>query len=160
VSAISQAPLADIDLRQAIPAYTKAGEYLLRLLAHIYNANPTLPLFFRYNNVWKDIELSLREQLMRFTRCLSPFHRSSEAATSRQYWEEMSTVAGADLIAYLGVLINSIVPNSMAEERTMSVITKMNSPDRASQKVSTLFDMTLIRQYYKREETSMLVCFL
>ncbi|KAG9088643.1 hypothetical protein FRC07_012497 [Ceratobasidium sp. 392] len=44
----------------------------------------------------------------------------------------------------------------MAEERTMSAITKMNSPDRASQKVSTLFDMALIRQYYKREENTTL----
>ncbi|KAG9125437.1 hypothetical protein FRC07_007597 [Ceratobasidium sp. 392] len=42
----------------------------------------------------------------------------------------------------------------MAEERTMSVITKLNSPDRASQKVSTLFDMALIRQYYKRKENT------
>ncbi|KAG9087421.1 hypothetical protein FRC07_012828, partial [Ceratobasidium sp. 392] len=42
----------------------------------------------------------------------------------------------------------------MAEERTMSVITKLNSPDRALQKVSTLFDMALIRQYYKREQNT------
>ncbi|KAH7338363.1 hypothetical protein B0J17DRAFT_421231 [Rhizoctonia solani] len=40
----------------------------------------------------------------------------------------------------------------MSEERTMSTITKLNSPDRSSQKVSTLIDMATIRQYYKREE--------
>ncbi|CAE6455390.1 unnamed protein product [Rhizoctonia solani] len=34
----------------------------------------------------------------------------------------------------------------------MSTITKLNSPDRAAQKVGTLIDMVTIRQYYKREE--------
>ncbi|KDN33334.1 hypothetical protein RSAG8_13576, partial [Rhizoctonia solani AG-8 WAC10335] len=34
----------------------------------------------------------------------------------------------------------------------MSTITKLNSPDRAAQKVGTLIDMETIRQYYKREE--------
>ncbi|KDN49062.1 hypothetical protein RSAG8_02415, partial [Rhizoctonia solani AG-8 WAC10335] len=34
----------------------------------------------------------------------------------------------------------------------MSTITKLNSPDRSSQKVSTLIDMATIRQHYKREE--------
>jgi hypothetical protein len=53
----------------------------------------------------------------------------------------------------------------MAEERSMSTLTKQNSPDRASQKVSTLIDMALIRQHYKREEKkgillSLFICIL
>ncbi|KAF8593691.1 hypothetical protein BDV93DRAFT_584066 [Ceratobasidium sp. AG-I] len=88
---------------------------------------------------------------MRYIRCLAPFHRSSDALTSREYWDGMLTVPGADLLAHLGVLINSIVPNSMAEERTMSVLNKFNTPDHASQKVSTLLDMALIRQFYRHE---------
>ncbi|KAG8790888.1 hypothetical protein FRC12_010766 [Ceratobasidium sp. 428] len=44
----------------------------------------------------------------------------------------------------------------MAEERSMSTLTKLNSPDRASQKVLTLIDMATIRQYYKREENQLL----
>lgn len=143
----------DEDLRQSIPAYTKAGSYLLHLLAHIYNANPNLPLFSPYGNDWNCIAAGLHEQLMHYTRCLIPFHRSSDALTSRDYWDGMLTVPGADLLAHLGVLINSFVPNSMAEERTMSVLTKFNTPDRASQKVSTLFDMALIRQFYRHESS-------
>ncbi|KDN45112.1 hypothetical protein RSAG8_05027, partial [Rhizoctonia solani AG-8 WAC10335] len=34
----------------------------------------------------------------------------------------------------------------------MSTITKLNSPDRSSQKVSTLIDMATTRQHYKQEE--------
>ena len=82
---------------------------------------------------------------MRYTRCLAPFHASSDVLTSYEYWEQMLAVPGADLLAYLGVLINSFVPNSMAEEQTMLVFSKLNTPNRASQKVSTLFDMALIR---------------
>ncbi|KAG8774334.1 hypothetical protein FRC12_002043 [Ceratobasidium sp. 428] len=44
----------------------------------------------------------------------------------------------------------------MAEERSMLTLTKLNSPDRASQKVSTLIDMATICQYDKREEDQLL----
>lgn len=140
-----------------MPAYTKAGSFLLRLLAHIYNKNPNLPLFSPYANDWKYVETGLHQQVMRYTRCLAPFHASSDASTACDYWEQMLTVPGADLLAYLGVLINSFVPNSMAEERTMSIFNKFNTPDRASQKVSTLFDMALIRQFYRYESSDIKV---
>ncbi|CAE6497968.1 unnamed protein product, partial [Rhizoctonia solani] len=53
------------------------------------------------------------------------------------------------------LLLASIVANSMAEERTISTITKLNSPDRSCQKVATLIDMATIRQHYKRDEARM-----
>jgi hypothetical protein len=143
----------DQDLRWSVPAYTKAGGFSLRLLARVYNANPSLPLFSSYASDWKYVEAGLHQQLMRYTRCLAPFHAPSDAKTSYDYWERMLAVPGADILGYLGVLINSFVPNSMAEERTMSVFSKFNTPDRSSQKVSTLFDMALIRQFYKNESS-------
>ncbi|KAF8594843.1 hypothetical protein BDV93DRAFT_458235, partial [Ceratobasidium sp. AG-I] len=102
---------------------------------------------------WPDIEAAFRSQLASFTRCLGPFHQlPSDSSDSRTYWQGLCSVPAADLLAHIGMLLTSIVPNSMAEERTMSTITKLNSPDRASQKVSTLIDMVAIRQHYKREE--------
>ncbi|KAG9125167.1 hypothetical protein FRC07_008716 [Ceratobasidium sp. 392] len=47
----------------------------------------------------------------------------------------------------------------MSEERTMSTVTKLSSPDRGSQHVSTLIDMATIRQHYRREEISSLRSF-
>jgi hypothetical protein len=143
--------LSDLDLRQSLPAYTLAGEYLVRLLARIYNKDPDTPLFSRYEN-WTEIETAFRNQLVLFTRGLSPFHREPRPSTERSYWESLCSVPTAELLAHLGVVLTSIVPNSMSEERSMSTITKLNSPDRASQKVSTLIDMVTIRQHYKREE--------
>ncbi|KAG8710566.1 hypothetical protein FRC08_016996 [Ceratobasidium sp. 394] len=143
--------LPDQDLRQALPAYTKAGAYLVKLLGRVYNKDPDAPLFARYSS-WSQIEIAFRNQLVLFTRGLSPFHQVPKPSAERAYWESMCTVPTAELLAHLGVILTSIVPNSMAEQRSMSTITKLNSPDHASQKVSTLIDMVTIPQHYKREE--------
>lgn len=143
--------MLDQDLWQSVPAYTAAGNFLVKLLAQVYNKNPEAALFASYTD-WSDIETTFRSQLMSFTRGLSPFHQVSQASSSRSYWEELCSLPAANLLANLGVILTSIVPNSMAEERSMSTITKLNSLDRASQKVSTLINMTMIRQHYKREE--------
>ncbi|KAG9105477.1 hypothetical protein FRC07_009251, partial [Ceratobasidium sp. 392] len=143
--------LPDRDLRHSLPAYMLAGKYLVKLLGRIYNKDPDAPLFARYAN-WSEIEIAFRNQFVLFTRGLSPFNQIPKASTEHTYWESLCSIPTADLLAHLGVVLGSIVPNSMAEERAMSTITKLNSPDRASQKVSTLIDMTTIRQHYKREE--------
>ncbi|KAG8791449.1 hypothetical protein FRC12_009158 [Ceratobasidium sp. 428] len=88
-----------------------------------------------------------------FTRGLRPFHQVPKPSTERTYWETMCSVPAAELLAHLGVILTSVLPNSMAEEPSMSTITKLNSPDCAAQKVSTLVDMVAIQQHYKREET-------
>ncbi|KAG9076711.1 hypothetical protein FS749_011476 [Ceratobasidium sp. UAMH 11750] len=72
--------------------------------------------------------------------------------TEHTYWDSLCSIPTVDLLAHLGLVLGSIVPNSMAKECSMLMITKLNSPDRASQKVSTLIDMTTIRQHYKRKE--------
>lgn len=143
--------LPDQDLRQSLPAYTIAGDYLVKLLGQTYNKDPDAPLFTRYTT-WAQIETAFRNQLVLYTRGLSPFHRMPKPLTEHTYWESLCSVPTAELLAHPGVVLTSIVPNSMAEERTMSTLTKLNSPDRAAQKVSTLIDMATIRQYYKREE--------
>jgi hypothetical protein len=144
--------LPDRDLRQSLPVYTIAGDYLVKLLGRIYNKDPDASLFSRYAS-WPQIETAFRNQLVLFTRGLSPFHRAPNPSTERMYWESLCAVPAADLLAHLGIIFTSVVPNSMAEERSMSTLTKLNSPDRASQKVSTLIDMASIRQHYKREES-------
>lgn len=45
-------------------------------------------------------------------------------------------------------MIFSIVPNSMAEERTVSGVTWVNSTLRNRQTVSTIVDQLQVRQYY------------
>ncbi|KAG8770798.1 hypothetical protein FRC12_004041 [Ceratobasidium sp. 428] len=147
--------LPDYDLRGSFPAYMLAGDYLVQLLAHIYNKDPDATLFSRYAS-WDEVEIAFRNQFILYTRGLSPFHQTPKPSTEHLDWESLRSVPSADILAHLGSVLASIVPNSMAEERSMSTLTKLNSPDRASQKVSTLIDMATIRQYYKREENQLL----
>lgn len=44
----------------------------------------------------------------------------------------------------------------MAEERTVSRFTKLNSTDRSRQKASTIVNMTKIHQHYRREQPSVI----
>ncbi|CAE6423375.1 unnamed protein product [Rhizoctonia solani] len=143
---------SDSDIRRSLPAYTIAGTYLVKLLGRLYNKDPNSVPFSHYSS-WSDVQAAFRRQLLLFTRGLSPFdQRYTSTQTACEYWEELLSVPSADLLAVVGLLLASIVPNSMAEERTMSAITKLNSPDRARQKVSTIINMVAIRQHYRREE--------
>ncbi|KAG9121819.1 hypothetical protein FRC07_002067 [Ceratobasidium sp. 392] len=143
--------LPDLDLRQSMPAYTIAGDFLVKLLGHIYNRDPDAPLFAQYAS-WPRIHTELRNQFVQFICGHRPFHQTSQIHSEHAYWQSMRAVPGAELIAHLGTILTAIVPNSMSEERTMSTMTKLSSPDRAAQHVSTLIDMATIHQHYRREE--------
>lgn len=52
----------------------------------------------------------------------------------------------------LGEKLFSVVPNSMAEERTVSRFTKLDAKDRARQKPATIVRMTQVYQHLKREQ--------
>ena len=55
-----------------------------------------------------------------------------------------------DNLQHLAVKLFSIVPNSMADERTVSVFTWLNSRLRSAQSVGTLVEQTQIRQWHRR----------
>lgn len=47
----------------------------------------------------------------------------------------------------LGVKLYSVVPNSMAEERTVFTFTKLNSAERAAQKADTIVNIAKVKQH-------------
>lgn len=55
-------------------------------------------------------------------------------------------------------MVFDVMPNSMAEERTVSTFTWLNSALRAKQKVETLVRWTQIRQDYLRKEGAVCTC--
>ncbi|KAG8945244.1 hypothetical protein FRC04_001084 [Tulasnella sp. 424] len=69
-----------------------------------------------------------------------------------EYWESLKRNPDAEIVAHLAIKLFSIVPNSMAEERTVANFTQLNSPDRADQKVSTRVHETQIRQHYRQQD--------
>ncbi|KAG9080195.1 hypothetical protein FRC06_006962 [Ceratobasidium sp. 370] len=58
----------------------------------------------------------------------------------------------AQLLAYLATKLYLVVPNLMAEERTVSCFMKLNTRDHSCQKTDTLVFMTQIKQHEQRIE--------
>jgi hypothetical protein len=88
-----------------------------------------------------------RFQFMGYVRQTTPFDRSEGSATALEYWKNLSRHADAQILAYLAIKLYSIVPNSMAEERTVSTFTKLSTADPGRQKTSSLVYMTQVKQH-------------
>ncbi|KAJ7224559.1 hypothetical protein GGX14DRAFT_651037 [Mycena pura] len=64
------------------------------------------------------------------------------------WYSQLQMHPHAKILAMLAVKIFSICVNSMADERTNSTITWLNSPQRGRQDIQTLRDMIQIGKYY------------
>jgi hypothetical protein len=52
---------------------------------------------------------------------------------------------------FIAFKIFSLLPNSIPDERTVSVFTRINGKDKSRQEASTVVAQTKIRQHYRRE---------
>ncbi|EJD47602.1 hypothetical protein AURDEDRAFT_123491 [Auricularia subglabra TFB-10046 SS5] len=109
----------DDDLRSTIPFYNEIGVFLLKLLQKHIVAGRTDLLKSRPP---KDLATALRVQLPAYARQEFPFNRDSSSGW-RPYWTTLAHHPDASILAFLAVKLLSMVPNSMAEERTMSAMT-------------------------------------
>ncbi|KAF8595919.1 hypothetical protein BDV93DRAFT_514577 [Ceratobasidium sp. AG-I] len=128
----------DSDLRASLPAYESIGDYL-----------GATEVFKLYENSAAIIR-EYRFQFMNYVPQTAPFDRYITQQTALVYWRKLARHADAQIIAFLAIKLYSVVPNSMAEERTVSNFTKLNSTDRGRQKTSTLVYMTQVRQHHQR----------
>lgn len=94
----TQAKLADQDLRDSMPAYSKAGAYLCTILAKEINAKAAPELFDKYDDSDKILE-EFRFQFMQYTRQVAPFDRHTPAMTPIDYWTSLLPRPGADILA-------------------------------------------------------------
>ena len=62
------------------------------------------------------------------------------------YWYYLSDY---ELHQILAIKLLSCVPNSMADERTVSIFTRINTPLRNAQQLDTIADIAQITQYYR-----------
>ncbi|KIJ10218.1 hypothetical protein PAXINDRAFT_86391 [Paxillus involutus ATCC 200175] len=93
---------------------------------------------------------SLKEQLKSYGKGLEPFNRrfrSSESLYS--WWEQVQKDDFGNVLGALAMKIFAAVPVSMTDERTMSMITWLNSPRRNRQDIETLQDHIKIRQWHR-----------
>ncbi|TEB22252.1 hypothetical protein FA13DRAFT_1799116 [Coprinellus micaceus] len=67
----------------------------------------------------------------------------------RDYWRTYEGTADGGVLAAIAIKLFSAVPHSMADERTMSYITLLNTALRSRQKVETVVAMATVRSYYQ-----------
>ncbi|KAG1859014.1 hypothetical protein DFJ58DRAFT_658524, partial [Suillus subalutaceus] len=94
----------------------------------------------------------LQSQLKAYFRAEDPFNRKMRSNESpRDYWRALLKSGDelADVLPIIAIKMFSAVPISMADERTMSTITWLNSPRRANQNLGTLQDHIKIRQWHR-----------
>ncbi|KAJ7828008.1 hypothetical protein B0H13DRAFT_1656537, partial [Mycena leptocephala] len=151
VAQFSTSNATDKDLRDSMPAYPKVGIFLKKILAKELQAGRKDPAFIPYNSGDQILD-AFKSQFESYTRQYPPFSARSQAWSQPiQYWTAMSQQEEASILAFLAIKIFSILPNSMAEERTVSRFTRNDSVDRASQDASTIVDMTKIYQHNRRK---------
>ncbi|KAF8593834.1 hypothetical protein BDV93DRAFT_460199, partial [Ceratobasidium sp. AG-I] len=144
-------PNDDEDIWRAVPSFGKIGLYLKTLLCRELTAG-TIPAAKDYPNVDSIITV-FKTQLAAYARGVYPFVLPSTIPidfSPLKHWKKLAKHPDATFLGPLAVKIYSVVPNSMAEERTVSCFTKLNSKDRSAQKISTLVHMTRIRQHLMR----------
>ncbi|EJD32183.1 hypothetical protein AURDEDRAFT_178786 [Auricularia subglabra TFB-10046 SS5] len=130
-----------------MPYYVDVGAYLFQMLQkHIQAGKGKL-----FNGVPpKELATALRVQLPAYARQEFPFNRDSTGGW-RAYWSNLSHHQDASVLAFLAVKLLSMLPNSMAEERTMSAFT--NAQDsRPGLKIRSLVAEVQVKQHYAREE--------
>ncbi|KAF7320731.1 DUF659 family protein [Mycena chlorophos] len=67
------------------------------------------------------------------------------------YWMELRSTKFGRVLGHFGVKIFSITVNSMADERTNSMLTWFNSPYRNRQTAQTMEELILVGQRFRRE---------
>ncbi|KAF8176825.1 ribonuclease H-like domain-containing protein [Mycena galopus ATCC 62051] len=152
VPGTSASNVTDKDLRDSMPAYTKVGLFLLTVLPKELRAGRKHPAFVAYSSGNQILD-AFKVPFESYTRQCPPFSaRSTVWSQPIQYWTAMSQQPEASILALLAIKIFSILPNSMAEERTVSRFTHNDSVDQASQDASTIVNLTKIYQHIRREQ--------
>ncbi|KAH7067837.1 hypothetical protein BKA62DRAFT_629032, partial [Auriculariales sp. MPI-PUGE-AT-0066] len=110
------------------------------------NSAYMIPLFERLTE--EEIISGLISQFDQFWKRQHPFTEPAKHGVAA-WWAQLITHPQANVLATIALRILEILPNSMPDERTGSTFTWMNSPLRGSQKVDTLVNMILVRQWHR-----------
>ncbi|KAG8715661.1 hypothetical protein FRC08_010296 [Ceratobasidium sp. 394] len=148
-------PLPDADIYQAIPAFPKIAVYLKQVFCRELMAG-TISAATEYPSTNEGVSTIIsifKSQVCAYARGEHPFVQTAPTSTTdpMTYWKRLLKHPNACFLAPIAVKLFSLVPNSMAEERTVSSFTALNTKERSRQKVSTLVHLTRIRQHLLRE---------
>ncbi|KAJ7810560.1 ribonuclease H-like domain-containing protein [Mycena leptocephala] len=140
-------PKAPIGVQNA-KTFFEVGEYLyeLGMVEVEHGIDPVLIAFKKRKSV---LATKFKSQFTAYAQGAFPFNTPLGNTRLLKWWQALEGSEHGGIIASLALKLYSAVPHSMADERTVSVITWMNSPLRNQQKVDTIFSFAQIRAYYR-----------
>ncbi|KAJ7571875.1 hypothetical protein C8J56DRAFT_1086552 [Mycena floridula] len=95
--------------------------------------------------------IQLRQQIDSYAAGKWPFNEPPSEDSQKtvfSWWKRLTKNPDAKVLATLAVKLFAMTPNSMADERTASVFTWLNSARRSSQNFSTLVRTAQLRAHY------------
>ncbi|KAI0027166.1 ribonuclease H-like domain-containing protein [Vararia minispora EC-137] len=102
----------------------------------------------------KEALIWLKAQLHAYVSRSYPFNLPlSKQKSPLNWWYPLLKDPQASVLAFLAIKLFSVVPNSMADERTGSAMTKVNSADQNNLKPETIIHLIQLRQHYMRQRT-------
>ncbi|KAF8581806.1 hypothetical protein K439DRAFT_1513241 [Ramaria rubella] len=128
--------------------YKQVKEYLKKVMQEELRAG--YRPFLKQLGVKKAVE-KFCAQLMAYSRREWPFNAELQSSNIVGWWRTLSENPEADVLSFLAIKLYSICPNSMADERTASTFTWLNSAVRNRQLVKNIVNMVHIWQCYMRE---------
>jgi hypothetical protein len=161
----------DYDRWMQSPTFLRILKYLKHVLETEWRSQQN-PILIGMSA--QDVRSAFVRQFERYVKGVYPFETPiGERQSPLAYWRNLTLNNDSAVLAVrslfiihlkvlsvitklrqcIGDKLFSIKPNSMPEERTMSVFTKMNSASCNRQQVRTLVDMTQIRQWHTYDPT-------
>ncbi|KAF7350324.1 hypothetical protein MVEN_01336900 [Mycena venus] len=140
-------PEVPIGVQNAKTFFTVA-EYLYQLgITEVeHGADPVLVAFKKKKRVFAD---KFKSQFTAYAQGAFPFNTPIADRHPIHWWKVLEGSEHGGIVASLALKLYSAIPHSMADERTMSVITWQNPALRNLEKVNTIISFAQIRGWYR-----------
>ncbi|KAJ3510647.1 hypothetical protein NLJ89_g4557 [Agrocybe chaxingu] len=132
--------------------FLQVGNYLFHLLA-IEIQKGTDPFLTAWKDKARQFDVAFRAQFTAYAQGAYPFTTPLHFGENPyNWWQAFVGTSNGGILAAIAVKLYAAVPHSMADERTMSSITLLNTAQRNRQQVPTVIAMAQINGYYKGEK--------
>ncbi|KAF4617260.1 hypothetical protein D9613_005661 [Agrocybe pediades] len=132
--------------------FLEVGTYLHTLLVNEFEHGFDAHLA-QFKNKASALIKAYQAQFTAYAQGTYPFNVPlGPGQTPLQWWAAFENTANGGILAAIAIKLFSIVPHSMADERTMSYITMLNTAQKNRQKVGTIVAMTQIRGHVLAKE--------
>ncbi|EIN10004.1 hypothetical protein PUNSTDRAFT_133774 [Punctularia strigosozonata HHB-11173 SS5] len=140
----------------------RVGNALMRMLQHEYGPAASLTNAEEMKELMKirnpelahlsarDAVAALHAELVLYAKKRDPFDRQFKSTdTPLRWWKAVRKDESAKVLGVLATKLFSVVPNSMADERTMSQVDYLHTARRNRADLTSLKDQIQIRQWHK-----------